>query len=84
MANRFQAIEAQVMKLGPKSRAKLAKRLILSLDVPMDPALERIWVEEAERRADEIRNGLVSALPAAVVFRKLRRQGSRKRSRSTR
>jgi len=83
MATRFQAIEAQVLKLGPKSRAKLAERLILSLDAPMDPALERIWVEEAEKRADDIRKGRVKTLSAGTVFRRIRRQLSRKRSRST-
>jgi putative addiction module component (TIGR02574 family) len=84
MATKLQAIEAQVMRLGPKSRAKLAERLIQSLDPPMDTALERIWVEEAERRVDEIRKGQVKVRPAAAVFRRIRRQVSRKRSRSTR
>lgn len=84
MATKLQAIEAQVMRLGPKSRAKLAERLILSLDTSMDMQLERVWVDEAERRVDEIRKGHVKTRPAAAVFQKLRRQVSRKRFRSTR
>jgi putative addiction module component (TIGR02574 family) len=83
MATKLQAIEAQVMRLGPKSRAKLAERLILSLDIPVEAELEHLWAEEAERRVDELRKGQVTARPAAAVLRKLRRQISRKRSRST-
>ena len=84
MATRLQAIEAQVMRLDPKSRAKLAERLILSLDVPMEAELEHLWAEEAERRVDELRRGLVTERPASAVLRKIRRQISRRRSGSTR
>jgi hypothetical protein len=73
MATKLQAIEAQVMRLGPKARAKLAERLILS-----------IWLDEAERRVNEIRKGRVRLRPAAAVLRRIRRQIAQKRLRSTR
>jgi len=84
MATRLQAIEALVMRLGPKSRAKLAERLILSLDTPMEAELESLWAEEAERRVDELRKGLVTERPASMVLRTIRRQISRRKSGSTR
>ena len=84
MATRLQAIEAEIMKLDSKSRAKLAERLILSLGSPMDPDLEQVWIEEAGRRVEEIRKGRVRTRPAAAVLRRVRRQVSRKRSLSTR
>ena len=84
MATKLQVIEAQVMRLDPKSRAKLAERLILSLDIPMEAQLEHLWAEEAERRVDELRKGQVTERPASVVLRRIRRQISRRRSGSTR
>ena len=84
MATKLQVIEAQVMRLDPKSRAKLAERLILSLDIPMEAQLEHLWAEEAERRVDELRKGQVTERPASAVLRRIRRQISRRRSGSTR
>jgi hypothetical protein len=84
MATKLESLEAQAMKLDSESRARLAERLILSLDMPMAPELQRLWVDEAEKRVDELRRGQVAARPAAAVLRRIRRQVSRKRSRSTR
>lgn len=83
MATKFETLEAQAMKLDSKSRARLAERLILSLDTPREVELERLWAREAERRVLELREGRVVARPAAAVLRRVRREISRKRSRST-
>jgi putative addiction module component (TIGR02574 family) len=82
MTTRLQALEAEALRLSPKARAKLVERIILSLESSLDTELERTWAEEAERRVGEIRKGLVRARPAAAVFQRIRRQVSRKRSRS--
>ena len=84
MATRLEALEAQVMRLDSKSRAKLAKRLILSLDVPDEAELEHLWAAEAQTRVAELRDGRVAARPAPAVLRRVRREIARKRSRSTR
>ena len=84
MPTKLRALEAQVMKLDSKSRAKLAQRLILSLDGTSKTDLERVWAEEAQRRAEELREGGVTSRPAADVLRRVRREISRKHSRSIR
>ncbi len=56
MATRFQAIEAQAMKLDLKSRARLVKLIILSLDIPTQTELGHLWTEEAERRVQRASN----------------------------
>ena len=43
-------IEAEAPKLEPKARARLAERLLRSLEVLSDGENETLWAEEAERR----------------------------------
>jgi putative addiction module component (TIGR02574 family) len=84
MTTKLDAVAAQAMKLDSRSRARLAKRLIQSLDGPSGAAIERAWAEEADRRVTELRGGVVTARPAADVLKRVRREISRKRSRSIR
>jgi hypothetical protein len=84
MPTKLKALEAQAMKLDSKSRARLVERLIMSLDGTVQPKIERLWIQEAERRVQEIREGQVVLQPASVVMRRARRELGRKRSGSTR
>ena len=43
-------LEAEVLKLEPRARARLAERLLDSLDRLSDEENEQLWSEEAERR----------------------------------
>jgi len=41
--------------------------------MPEDPEeIEKLWMAEALRRAQEIKDGSVKTIPAEVVFRKIR------------
>jgi putative addiction module component (TIGR02574 family) len=42
--------------------------LLLSLDEPAPAEVERLWMDEAERRLDAYRAGRVQAIPADEVF----------------
>ena len=46
-------IEAEALKLDPKGRAKLAERLLESLEQLSDEENARLWAEEADRRDQE-------------------------------
>jgi hypothetical protein len=46
----IEEIEAEALKLDPKARARLAERLLESLEALSDQENERLWAEEAERR----------------------------------
>ena len=58
------------MKLGPAERLELIDQLLHSLD-HSDPELERIWIEEAERRLVAYRTGRVQGIPASDVVGEL-------------
>jgi hypothetical protein len=61
-------LEAEALKLEPQARARLAERLLDSLERLSDEENERIWGEEAERRdaAWDSKGG--AGRPAAEVF----------------
>jgi len=61
-------LEAEALKLEPQARARLAERLLDSLERLSDEENERIWAEEAERRdaAWDLDGG--AGRPAAEVF----------------
>ena len=72
MASAARQIESKALKLSPRERARLAERLISSLDDDVDPDAEAAWAREAERRLDDLRTRKVKGRSAASVFRKVR------------
>lgn len=60
------------LSLPPKSRAKLAERLLESLDDPRQKEIDRLWAEEAEDRIDAYERGDLKAIPGKEVFRRLK------------
>jgi hypothetical protein len=46
-------LEAEALRLEPKERAKLAEKLLESLEQLSDEENARLWAEEAERRDRE-------------------------------
>ena len=70
MSSNVQEIEEKALKLSHSERAILAEHLIQSLeDQEDDPDIERLWIEEAERRYKEYKEGKVKAKPAELVFK---------------
>ena len=57
-------LESKALKLSRRDRARLAQRLISSLD-PCDTDAEKLWLEEAERRLGELKSGRAVGIPAA-------------------
>ncbi|MDP2400558.1 MAG: addiction module protein [Actinomycetota bacterium] len=66
----IEALAKETMALDIEDRALLAGRLLLSLDEPSASELERLWLDEAERRLEAYRAGLVQGIPADDVFRR--------------
>jgi putative addiction module component (TIGR02574 family) len=54
--------------LSLEERAELAGTLLLSLDEPSESEVERLWLQEAERRLQAFREGKVKGIPAEEVF----------------
>ena len=68
----IEELEAAALKLDPKARARLAERLLDSLEALSPDENARIWAEEAQRRAVALESGALSSRPADEVFREAR------------
>jgi putative addiction module component (TIGR02574 family) len=65
-------LEAKALKLPPEERARLAERLISSLEHEADADSEELWIREAERRLDELDSGAVNTIAAERVIENAR------------
>jgi putative addiction module component len=65
-------IEAEALKLDPQARARLAKKLLESLETLSDEENERLWAEEADRRDSAWDAAPESGRPAADVLQDAR------------
>lgn len=74
MSSSLTEIEKDALQLPAKDRARLAVRLLSSLDDATESPedVEKLWIAEAERRFQELRDGTVKGIPAAEVFAELR------------
>jgi putative addiction module component (TIGR02574 family) len=63
----------QALELPANERAALIEGLIVSLDKP-DPAVDALWLKEAESRMAAYRSGELDAVDADVVFAELGRE----------
>ena len=61
------------LSLPPRSRAKLAEKLLESLDKPNQKEIDRLWADEAEARIDAFERGEIGTIPGKDVFRKIKR-----------
>jgi Putative addiction module component len=67
VANTLETLQAEVLRLSPKDRARLLDRLIASLDV--DTEAEAAWDAVADARESQVEAGAVQpvALDAAIA-----------------
>jgi len=72
MSTQFDDIERQARLLPLKEKAALARLLIEELDASVDPDVEHLWIDEAQRRYDAYRRGELEALPGDEVMNRAR------------
>ena len=65
-------LQTEALKLNPSARARLAKKLLTSLEALSEAEVERLWVEEAERRNEQMEEGIVESRSAEDVIRDAR------------
>ena len=65
----FDELEAEVLKLDAKTRARLAGKLLESLEALSEPEIAEQWAEEAERRSADLAAHPESGRAAADVLR---------------
>ncbi len=68
----LEELKAEIRKLKLSDRAMLAKSIIDSLDDLSEAEIEALWIEDAEKRLDQMEQGLVGEIPAEEVLRRAR------------
>ena len=64
MASALEDIEKEVLSLDLKGKNELLKLLIADLDKETDINVEKLWLQEAQKRYEELSSGKVKAIPA--------------------
>lgn len=72
MSALFDELERQARTLSPREKASLAHILIEELDPDVEPGVEQVWIEEAQRRYEAYRRGELEALPGDAVMQRAR------------
>ena len=72
MATTVEELAEQAMNLPSESRARLADLLVESLDADQLGPIDRLWVAEAKRRRNEVRDKRVRTVPGEEALRKVR------------
>ena len=57
----------EAINLKPQDKYLIIESLILSLNV-LDKDIEKIWIEESQKRLDEYKNGNLKTLSFEEVF----------------
>ncbi len=71
MERKLEEIALEALQMSVESRAALAKRLLDSLDDLAPDEYERIWVEEAARRYEQLKAGTATSFASEHVFARL-------------
>jgi len=64
----------EALSLPANARLSLVEKLLISLNLPTRPEIDRLWAEEAERRIAQIDKGVVKLLPGKKVFSNIRKK----------
>jgi putative addiction module component (TIGR02574 family) len=71
---------SNALSLPPRSRAKLAERLLESLDDPRQKEVDRLWADEVESRIDAYERGQLKAIFGEEAFRQLKPRKKRRKN----
>lgn len=66
-------IAEAALSLSNEERARLADRLVESLDPEAGSPLHLVWAKEAERRLQEVRSGKAKTIPGEEALARVRK-----------
>src|SRR5262249_45180900 len=69
-------LEAEALRLDPRDRIHLAHTLVTSLGELSRQQIQELWIDQAQRREEELEAGTVQAVPGTEVFARIRRRHS--------
>lgn len=65
-------LREEVLRLDPEARARLARELLASLDAMSEAEIDKLWIDEAIRRDNELDSDAALAYPADEVLARVR------------
>ena len=65
-------LRAEILRLSPEARADLARELLASLEGLSEAEVEKLWLDEAIRRDEELDSATARAYPADEVLNRAR------------
>ena len=75
----IEQLETEISKLGEPEKRQVLKRLVAELEMGSDSDVERAWLEEAQRRYDELKSGAATGIPAEEALSNARNRLKRVR-----
>ena len=72
MSTLFEQLERQARMLTPQEKASLARILIEELDTSSDTDVERLWIEESQRRYEAYLRGELKSVSGEEVMSRAR------------
>lgn len=74
MTTQLKKIEEQALQLPQKDRESLADRLLSSLDDKPLNDIDEAWIQEAEKRYQEYKDGKIKGIPGDRIFNEIRQE----------
>ena len=74
MSPHLKEIEEQALLLPPEDKEVLIQRLVNSLDNAPLTDVDEAWIEEAEKRYKEYKEGVTKGIPGEKIFAAIRRE----------
>jgi hypothetical protein len=69
----IEQLTEEILSLPSASRALLADKLVESLEFDTDSAIQVVWVAEAKKRRDQVRDGSVQTISGEDALAQVRR-----------
>jgi putative addiction module component (TIGR02574 family) len=70
---RIRGLEKKVLELPPRSRLRIARKIIESIDGLTRKEIEAVWSQKIERRVKEIESDKIKGTSASQVIAEARR-----------
>lgn len=67
-------IENSALNLDKKSKARLADKLLQSIHGNIDPAIEKVWIQEVQKRKESLKSGEASLHSSSDVLDEARKR----------
>ncbi|MCM2284831.1 MAG: addiction module protein [Desulfobacula sp.] len=77
MMESAEKIYEQALNLPINDRLILIDKLLISTNLPAQNDIDQAWVQEAERRCQDVYNGNAKLIPGEEVFEKIKKKFSK-------